>query len=103
LVELDQLELPVVEDDPDHRDVVLHRRHQLEAGHVVATVAAAHDDRTVRLGVLDSERPVRVARHGCERPGLAEVLAISELQVVAQPHHVSPGVAENDGVVRESP
>src|SRR5262245_17204864 len=85
LVELDELELAVVEDHPDDRQVVLDGGHQLEAGKVVAAVAAAHDDGAVGMGKLQADGAVHVPRHRPERAWLAKVLAVLELDEVAKP------------------
>ena len=50
LISLDELELTVVEDDPDDGNVVLDGRHQLETRQIVASITATHDDSAVRMG-----------------------------------------------------
>src|SRR5579859_889001 len=63
LMESDQLELTVVEDDPYHRNFVLHGSEQLEPGHQVAPVATARHDDSVRMSYFYANGPICVTGH----------------------------------------
>ena len=80
---------------------MLDRGHQLETGKVVAAVAAADDHGALRVCDLHPERAVGVAGHRAELAGLAEVLALLEFDVVAQPGQVRSGVGEQHAARRQ--
>ena len=101
LISLDKLELAVVEDDPDDRDVVLDGRHQLETRQIVAAVTAPHNDSAVRMCELQAQGTVDVSRHGAEASGLAEVLAFFELDVIAHPCEMRSGIGKHDASRRQ--
>ena len=79
------------------------RGHQLEAGQRVAAVAAADDDGAVGVRHLQADGAVDVPGHRPELAGLAEVLALLELDVVAEPGQVRAGVGEQDRSRRQHP
>ena len=60
----------------------------------VAAVPAADDDRAVGMRHLQAEGAVDVPGHRAELAGLAEVLPVLELHVVAEPGQVRAGVGE---------
>src|SRR4051794_27212519 len=101
LEDLDQLELAVVEDHPNDGDIVLDGGQQLEARQQVAAVAAADDDRAVRVGHLEPKGAVDVPGHGAEAAGLAEILPVLELDIVGEPGRVRAGVGEQHAVLRQ--
>src|SRR5262249_54990355 len=84
----------VIEDHPDHRDVVLDRRHELEARQCVAAVATTDDDRAFGVGYLQPERTVDVTGHRSEAARLAEVLALLQFDLVADPGCVGASVGQ---------
>src|SRR4029450_3322991 len=101
LKHLDQLELAIVEDDPDDRDVVLNRGHQLEAGEIVAAVAAADDDSPLGIGAFGPQRAVHGPSHRAEAPRLAVALPLPQLQKIAEPGQVRAGIRQHDAVARQ--
>ena len=72
--------------------------HQLEAAQRVAAVAAADDHGAVGVGHLHAQRAVHVPGHRPELPGLAEVLAVIQFDVIAEPGQMRAGIGQQDAV-----
>ena len=92
LENLDQLELAVVEDNPNHRDVVLNGGHQFEAGQVVTAVATADDNGPVGMGDLGAKTAICRPRHRSKAAGLVKILSTRELEIKAEPGKMRAGV-----------
>ena len=85
---LDDVELVVVEDDPDDGNLILHGSHQLEACHLIAAVAYAGNNHLVGVSTLHTDATVGMAGHRAEAAGILIALVARQFQIGTQPQHV---------------